>query len=462
MRAPSVLVVACAVLLAMPLLPSSAVGNLNLRQAPTPPPEPSEPWLDTVAPWLAPPAAPRAQLPLGEGLAALARIYHVAPPDAAQVATLTPDVAHAIAGIVTAMVDTEQDRAAMFAAHLDPTGPAFNGVIRAHAAAITTAVQAALPAFEARASAVQRGDPGTGTAHVDAPPLLAYDESGDSVWTHDYALGIDVAGADLYDNHAGGTLFIFGPLGDPSSMDPLLDFDQLPIPIAAMGGEYESGTASMSASINIDMAGNDVYGVLRTPGVMDRNCTSDLLVRRTGVQGAGLLGVGFLLDTEGDDTYLAKTFAQGSGHPGGVGLLVDQAGNDHYLAVRNAQGNGILGGGLGLLLEQQGDDTYDYYIPGPDANADPPKPGGVLNDKLFCDDIPRQIQGGSLLVSTGVLIDQAGNDHYRAGGQSQGYGTASTALLLDEGGTDDYGGYPDHVDGFMGVQNIVGVFVDQS
>ncbi|MEW6198170.1 MAG: hypothetical protein AB1601_05850 [Planctomycetota bacterium] len=144
--------------------------------------------------------------------------------------------------------------------------------------------------------------------------------------------------------------------------------------IVDLGGDrrYVGGVAATSAtrpiSLLLDIMGDDSY--VQSP--------------RELAQGAGICGVGILLDASGDDIYDAGWYAQGVGQFG-LGLLADLNGNDTYEAVFSAQGCGYFG--VGLLLDAFGHDQYRIWADG---------------------------QGLGGVAGVGVLADRTGNDKYVA------------------------------------------------
>ena len=153
-------------------------------------------------------------------------------------------------------------------------------------------------------------------------------------------------------------------------------------------------------------------------------------------QGAGIFGIGMLVDVKGNDTYNAQRVSQGYGFIKGFGLLADLNGNDLYLAggkypdhrdpehatLSMSQGYATgmrpitsqvgASGGIGLLIDRDGDDKYwgDYFS-----------------------------QGSSYWYSLGILHDMVGNDTYIAGRYAQGAGIhTSVGTLIDEKGDDFY------------------------
>ena len=136
------------------------------------------------------------------------------------------------------------------------------------------------------------------------------------------------------------------------------------------GSTGATSTLLNPVSILIDLGGNDQYG------------TEDQIEPASGV---GLLGVGLVLDSDGNDSYYGNIFAQGAGLFG-VGVLYDRHGNDIYKSSLSSQGCGYFG--IGLCFDGTGDD--DYYIHGAGQGL-----GGV---------------GGGI----GVCASFSGNDKYKA------------------------------------------------
>lgn len=275
------------------------------------------------------------------------------------------------------------------------------------------------------------------------PPVLAMDLVGiDTLYADDVALILDVGGNDLYDNNAGGSLIALGggnfiPVtGDPSSYGPSQCVTPTtPCTRVVVGGDFEDAELVFSAALVLDLAGDDTYGLPRAPW-HDARCTSEPVVRKVAIQGAGAGGPGLLFDLAGDNVFRAKTIAQGTGHVGGVGVMYLGPGNDRLEAVRMAQGSGLFFG-LGLLVNEGGDDVYVGRAP----------EGGVFNtDGSFCDAEPRYLHGSGFARVTGgasgfagALLDRAGNDLYVGDTKGGGFGeVASVGIFVDEAGDDQY------------------------
>lgn len=194
--------------------------------------------------------------------------------------------------------------------------------------------------------------------------------------------------------------------------------DQMPDVCAVidLGGDdtYLEGAVSFyrPVMVLVDLAGDDTYRA-----------------SKPGAQGGAILGVSFLLDAQGKDTYVARDVAQGSALAG-VGILIDHQGDDQYVGLRRVQGHALAG--VGILLDRAGNDRYR----------------GAL-----------WTQGFGAPLGLGVLDDLDGNDQYYTGGyyldtyeetpgyegwgQGVGAGIRQVAngglgVLLDGGGDDGY------------------------
>ncbi|MCB2203350.1 hypothetical protein KQI65_01270 [bacterium] len=268
----------------------------------------------------------------------------------------------------------------------------------------------------------------------EVPVLLAYAESayaldiptpmgrillaGSGDDTHaaqDCALLVDLGGSDRY----------FGSVGASS--------DRLPVSVAldlAGDDEYLSpheknpsqGAGVLGIGMLLDLAGNDRYEA------------------HSFTQGCGRFGIGVQYDAEGDDEYFSQGFSQGAGLYG-IGVLLDRAGNDDYHTVYYAQGYGFAGG-CGLLLDVTGDDSYiaddtDLTHVGdetPKHNESDAQGYGAGRRGDHTD-------GHNMSGGLGILDDLDGNDTYSAGVFAQGSGYwFGYGILNDERGDDSYRG----------------------
>jgi len=239
--------------------------------------------------------------------------------------------------------------------------------------------------------------------------------------------------------------------------DDIIDADDSFLIVDFGGNDIYQGSAGASGvghavSVVIDIKGDDRYIADSRPA-----------------QGAGMGGVGLLLDLAGDDHYRATQCAQGFGQMG-FGLLADLAGHDRYESRYSSQGAGIFG--IGLLLEGAGTDHYQIESDGQGFGGSAAV--GTLAD-YSGNDIYRAItdpkiterpsyhskgkvavsnaqgvgfgrrgdgaDGHSYAGGLGQLIDISGDDHYMAGNWSMGTGYwFGTGLLYDGDGDDRYEG----------------------
>jgi hypothetical protein len=256
---------------------------------------------------------------------------------------------------------------------------------------------------------------------------------GPNTYTGDAALILDLGGDDLYLNNAGGA------------------------------------RPDMPAALVVDWEGNDRYiskesfsqgaGVLGVGFLLDLS-GNDTFVSLDGSQGAGFFGLGLLYHGGGDSVYDARSFSQGAGQMG-IGLIMGGKGNDLYSCSHDGQGLGLFGG-EGILIDEAGDDRLggaepDFRDPlkstvsmgqGFGKGVRPENgtygvPGGigVLIDEMGDDTYLADYfaQGSSYYYATGILDDMAGNDRYIAGRYAQGAGIHSSAgVLIDRTGDDSY------------------------
>jgi len=210
--------------------------------------------------------------------------------------------------------------------------------------------------------------------------------------------------------------------------------------IGGRGANTYDLDAMMDVHVIIDLGGNDVYREgsvgMQRPVLITLDLAGDDVYTGTkpGIQGSAALGMGMLVDVEGDDRYEARDVAQGS-CIGGVGLLIDQAGNDRYSGFRRVQGHAFAG--IGWLLDREGDDQYHgaMWTQGM---------GGPLGFAVLADldGQDRYYTGGHFICSYADDEDNP-TPGYEGWGQGVGAGLRSIAsggigVILDGGGDDVY------------------------
>ncbi|MGQ0536084.1 MAG: hypothetical protein ACT4PT_08430, partial [Methanobacteriota archaeon] len=307
------------------------------------------------------------------------------------------------------------------------------------------------------------GDPDPG--HFVLPGLFVLGSPGSDVFTRDYVLAVDLGGDDTWRNNAGGTVNVTGfsaterRLGlaegdDGVTQISFLD-DQvnacmvtsctgvLPSPVQGSDGRNESrnrtrfdafdvidlrpNQTSFAAAL-VDLSGADVYEAPTPPA--GRHGAA------VGAQGFGYLGVGFLVDADGDDRYVGADRSQGAGFLG-VGVLADLRGRDTYRAGNSSQGAG--GGvatpgtypGIGILFDAS-PGTTDVYTAGNGSQGFADDGVALLVDVSGVDryDAGFFSQGAAIGVGVAALVDGEGNDAYRATDLAQGAAVAGSRRVL--------------------------------
>jgi hypothetical protein len=210
-----------------------------------------------------------------------------------------------------------------------------------------------------------------------------------------------------------------------------------PLGRIVVGGTGDDTYDGKPVAILIELGGNDMYHCPVGSGIESLSMAIDLQgddryeSTNDFAFATGDLGVGILLDCDGDDHYSAGNASLGSALFG-VGVLVDRAGMDSYNV--DEHGEAAANFGIGILLDDAGEDTYlaRYFA-----------------------------QAVSGPLGFGLLLDRAGNDTYFVGGKHHGWSTSETsyrsacqgysqgvreyasgaiALLVDVAGNDLYRG----------------------
>ncbi|MDP8228829.1 MAG: HEAT repeat domain-containing protein [Candidatus Electryoneaceae bacterium] len=247
---------------------------------------------------------------------------------------------------------------------------------------------------------------------------------------------IDVGGDDVYRGRTAGAM---GELNHPYSLVIDLEGDDY---YDAQNSDVCHGSGFLGIGVLIDRNGNDSY--------------------RSGnyAQGSGFFGIGVLDDYNGDDDRRGGYFLQGAGHCG-VGMLLDDGGegDDRYMAFTWAQGFASTFG-YGLLYESGGDDNYRtggayYHAPllphdyrsfsGGFGMGWRPRAGGGIG-VLYDDGDGNDFYGAEVMsfgssywYSLGILVDGGGNDHYTLAHYGLGVGIhLSAGALYDVSGDDQY------------------------
>jgi len=253
---------------------------------------------------------------------------------------------------------------------------------------------------------------------------------GKSMYYQRFAVIIDLGGDDIYAYAAGGA---------DSSVQFAICIDLTGNDLYSSSADFAFGSGGLGVGVLIDHEGDDIYE------------SDDLSI------GCGSYGTGILLDLEGDDFYSGDVACQGAGFMG-FGILRDESGHDRYSARLYSQGFGFVSG-FGAIADLLGNDSYtaqgayvdrlryaDHHLSlsqGFGYGNRPDCSGGIGllldaegNDHYVCDIFG---QGSSYWFAFGGLWDADGNDVYIGYQYSQGAAThLCSAMLTDRNGQDIY------------------------
>lgn len=361
--------------------------------------------------------------------------------------------------------------------------------------ATTPALRAARPVIEAPIKLRIGGLPvvlaGTGNdIHLDRDAALTLDFGGDDTYAGRHGAGagyasvlIDLGGEDNYrmgDLNIGAGLLGIGIAVDSGGHDVFRGGSlTLGAGLAGVGVFIKDGGHTSYASRALTQ-GFGQFGV----GLMIDTRGDDRYTAELYSQGASrTLGVGWLVDRQGSDIYRAgglvvhtplfadvhysfsQAFSIGyredsGGVSGGVALLTDGEGDDYYLAETFAQGAAYWFS-LASLLDVAGNDTYSghHYVQSSSMHF-----GGAYLFDLAGDDSYTTKFGASHAIGhdygVAMLVDRAGNDIYVARDSTPGIGNANgVGIFLEVAGDDRYQGPPGTGNGARG-SGSVGVFAD--
>jgi hypothetical protein len=288
---------------------------------------------------------------------------------------------------------------------------------------------------------VLRG-PGADTWNSDAAeaPLLLLDTGGDDTYlapiaagtlTRRVAIAVDLGGRDTY------------------------AYRETRIAADTIGARLPSdGDGRAADGRTLSRAGRQGSGVDGVGILFDLGAGADSYRSLIASQGAGAHGVGVLYDAGGNDTYESEGFSQGAA-AWGIGLLLDASGNDRFTIYQAGQGYGFAQG-VGALVDSVGDDLYvanpgeptlggdllypSDQLPGPPTSAVSANhsfaQGCGAGHRPDWPDAGYPFPGG-----IGILRDALGRDSYVAGVFAQGTGfVQGLGMLLEGSGDDTYGG----------------------
>lgn len=303
---------------------------------------------------------------------------------------------------------------------------------------------------------------------------LLVDRSGDDIYTGDLltqgaafcGVGVlwDAEGDDTYlaQHSAQGAGFFGAGLLIDRDGDDLLSLGQYG---QGFGGAHGLGILLDGGGGDRCVADLKVPSSYGTPGVFSGWSQGVGL----GFRGFAAGGLGLLVSAgDGNDTYQAGDFSQGTGYFFGLGILADTGGDDRYLGARYAQGSSAHQA-VGVLLDDRGNDSYHSLLAASQGAAWDASVAALIDssgdDNYVGGDIA---QGAAAMNGIGWLYDVSGDDVYQArsgqadGGSTQywgGRGALNLGLLLDGQGHDIYS-RADRMDSAAIRDSRVGLFLD--
>ncbi len=266
------------------------------------------------------------------------------------------------------------------------------------AASISAAIDDVLVAAPAPSSRPRAADAECDVLEV--VPTLCVGGAGRNTYTTDFPLAIDLGGDDTYLNGGGMGACLAGSVFAPRCVGVVVDLAgndvHAPPPAWNCGsGTCGQGTGVLGVGILVDAEGDDSYSSIGILGARTPACDLTAWCGSVAAQGAGGLGVGVLADLAGDDTYLA---AFDAGAVGPDGLEAPEAVTAH--------GAGLIGSGI--LWDAHGDDTYEMRIhsTGHLGEVVPEQPGRLWSIIGGSGSVGQ----GAGLAGPGVLLDGGGDD----------------------------------------------------
>ena len=237
----------------------------------------------------------------------------------------------------------------------------------------------------------------------------------------DVFLLVDGSGDDTYLGMTAANSGIYYPVAavlDLAGNDTYLPSD---------GWEFSKATV---VGARTPMQGAGIYGL----GILSDAAGDDIYRAASASQGWGVFGVGVLMDHGGADSYEGYDYCLGSSEFG-YGLLYDTGGgNDNYKTLQHSLGYGGPRG-MGFAVDTGGDDTYlafkepiifDWAGEGTNFSGSLGFAFGWRAGPYW--------SGG-----LGAAFDLGGNDSYECAVMCLGFGYFfGTGLFYDQSGDDDY------------------------
>ncbi len=260
------------------------------------------------------------------------------------------------------------------------------------------------------------------------------------------------------ENDLNQTLVLQTPLGEiivSSMADDAHNYANAPLLLMDCGGNdvysgaYARSDAALPYSVVFDLGGSDAYksdavdfgpvcGLLGFAGLFDLGSEADCFSGIRRCFGYSFCGVSILYDAAGDSQYNTESLSLGASEMG-ISVLLDFDGNDTYHSVFNSQAYGGIGG-AGLIHDASGNDQYIVSCtPVINPSAQLKDRNSSASQGFGTGRFGPNADGHSLSGGVGILLDQKGDDLYKASVFAQGAGIGfGIGILADLEGDDIY------------------------
>ena len=238
---------------------------------------------------------------------------------------------------------------------------------------------------------------------LDFWPVLSFQPAGHQTFRNDYVLLVDMGGFNTFLNNAGGSALDVwrGPPGQGAVIVG---------PARGCVDAFDiirARTCVLASAALLDLGGHNTFGSLQPPiPKYDAVCTSSPVEPRVFVQGAGVAGVGVLIEEGSDNTFTGKALTDGIGHIGGFGYMRVDGNLNRYSVIREGLGEAVVGG-TGTFIANGNGNVYTYYDPAPKRPHLVPGTygsGGAVSDLNNCDPGTAYTLGAGQVGGAGLFV----------------------------------------------------------
>lgn len=238
---------------------------------------------------------------------------------------------------------------------------------------------------------------------LDFWPVLSFQPAGHQTFRNDYVLLVDMGGFNTFLNNAGGSALDVwrGPPGQGAVIVG---------PARGCVDAFDiirARTCVLASAALLDLGGHNTFGSLQPPiPKYDAVCTASPVEPRVFVQGAGVAGVGVLIEDGSDNTFTGKALTDGIGHIGGFGYMRVDGNLNRYSVIREGLGEAVVGG-TGTFIANGNRNVYTYYDPAPKRPHLVPGTygsGGAVSDLNNCDPGTAYTLGAGQVGGAGLFV----------------------------------------------------------